>query len=417
MPVKKVRKLISREELVRSCKPSELPFSKDEFRSRLRKVKASMKRSCMDMLFLSSPESLFYLSGYRAEWYQAQSPKPWPPSSGIAVHVDSPDFILFDSADEELMARCETCAKDLRVTEKDGLKTWTDWITVELDVEGWLESTVGLEMWSYRPNRAVSEAFQRGLEERGCTVVDGSDIVRDLRAIKSEAELDCIEKASRIADVGLKAAGDAMAPGVTELQVYGALIRAMSEAGGENPGIPLPVISGQRSARGHALASRKKLRKGDIVNVDVCGVYNRYHSNHARTYSIGKPDAEVKAVVDESARAFEVLDEVIEPGLAVELLLGVMRRYYERAGIYRDRMWFGGYELGIAFPPDWVGPFVYDETLDCEGIRFMPGNVVNYESNFYLPKKAGGSLLINTIEFRKKEAKILGKTQNELIVI
>lgn len=88
-----------------------------------------------------------------------------------------------------------------------------------------------------------------------------------------------------------------------------------------------------------------------------------------------------------------------------------------RAGIYRDRMWFDGYELGIAFPPDWVAPFVVDETLDLERRKFVQGMVVSFESNFYLPRKAGASLLIDTILFGGRRAGLLGRTANGLIVV
>jgi len=97
----------AREILVRLCGTTELPFSRAEYKPGLKKIQAFVSSSRIDLLFLSSPESLFYVSGYRTEWYQARSPKPWVPASGIAVRVDEPHFILFDSADEELMVRCE----------------------------------------------------------------------------------------------------------------------------------------------------------------------------------------------------------------------------------------------------------------------------------------------------------------------
>jgi Xaa-Pro aminopeptidase len=412
-----MRKPSAREILVGSSRATELPFSRAEYKSRLKKIQGSMSRWGIDLLYLSSPESLYYVSGYRAEWYQAQSPKPWVPASGIAVRVDEPHFILFDSADEELMVRCETAGSDIRIFPHDDLGPWVEWIVSELKREGWVPGTVGLELWSYRPNRVVSEAFERALQREGCAVVDGSDIVRNLRSVKSAKELEYVERASRIADIGLRSAIETMTPGMTELQVYGEVIRAMSEAGGENPGIPIPVISGERCARSHALASRRVIRRGDIVNIDVCGVYNRYHSNHARTFSIGKPLPEVEKVVELSAGSFELLSRTVKPNLLVSDLVRTMKAYYKRAGIYDDRMWFGGYELGIAFPPDWVGPFVYDESLAIEGLRFRPGMVVNYESNFYLPKAAGASLLINTVVFRDQKARILGESPNRLIVV
>jgi Xaa-Pro aminopeptidase len=376
-----------------------------------------MRESRIDLLFLSSPESLFYSCGYKAEWYQAQSPKEWLPASGVAIRADRDGLIMFDTDDEELMCRCETCADDIRIWNDDMRLPMNSWIVHELRDEGWLSGTVGLEFWSYRPNRAVSEMFQALLESNGCKVVDGSDILREIRLIKSERELECVEKAAEIAEIGMKAASESISPGMTELAVYGEIIRAMARAGGENPAITIPVISGDRSPRGHALASRRKIARGEIVNVDLCGVFNRYHSNLARTFSVGKPSRGVKDVVDKSAASFETLKELLVPNLMVTDLLERMEAYYSEKGILEHKMWFGGYELGISFPPDWVGAFVYDSTLNLSGRRFLPGTVVNYESNFFLPERAGASLLINTIVFREKSAKILGKTPNELIVL
>jgi len=408
----------AREILVRSIgEATELPFSRAEYKLRLRRIRREMALRGIDLLFLSSPESMFYVCGYRCEWYQGQSPTEWPPASGVAIRSDDDRFILFDICDEELMDRSETVATDIRIFTDEDCRPMPGWIADQLRKEAWIPCTVGLEMWSYRPNRLTSELFQNALEKKGCKVVDGSEVVRSLRSIKSEAELRCVEKAAKIADIGMNAAIDLMKPGITELQVYGEIVRAMASAGGETPGITMPVISGPRCARAHALASRKRIERGEIVNVDVSGVFNRYHSNMARTFSIGKPKPEVERMVELSAGSFEVIRKIVSPGLNVGDFLDVLKRYYERVGIEKEKLWYGGYELGIAFPPDWVGTFVYDPTLDVRGRLFAPGMVVNYESNFYLPHMAGASLLINTIVFRKDRAMIMGRIPNDIIVV
>ena len=51
-------------------------------------------------LFLTSPEAMNWVSGYRCKWSQAESPRPWPAASGIAVHVDHDRYILFDTERE-----------------------------------------------------------------------------------------------------------------------------------------------------------------------------------------------------------------------------------------------------------------------------------------------------------------------------
>ena len=401
-----------------SSPPKEVPFSKNEYRERLNRVREIMAREKIDLLFLSAPESLFYISGYQAEWYQSQSPKIWLPASGIVIHVDHDDFIHFDTEEEEILCRYTTISSDTRIYRDTGdTAGMLSWIVQELKKERWLPGTVGLEMWSYRPNRVVSEMFQSAFEKESCGVIDGTDVVREARAIKSPQEIAYTEKAAQIAEVGHKAAIETMKTGITELDVYGEIINAMSKAGGENPAIPVLVTSGPKCACLHALASRKKIKKGENVNIDICGVFNRYHANMARTYSIGKPNPDVAKVVELSARAFDVIAELIRPNLPVGEFNERMKAYYQEAGILRDAWWFGGYELGIAFPPDWVCEFVYDVAIDAGDQLFVPGTVVNYESNFYLPHKTGVSYQINTLVFTEKEAKILGKLPNDMIII
>ncbi|MBN1678007.1 MAG: aminopeptidase P family protein [Candidatus Thermoplasmatota archaeon] len=413
-----VKKLTNREKALKDLVPEkELPFSKAEYASRLKRIRAEMRREGMDVLYLSSPESMYYACGYRAVWYQAQSPKNWLPMSGVAVHADHDKLLMLDTEEELVMIKCTTIADDIRVFSDDLPMNMVDWTVSELSEEGWLPGTIGLEMWSYRPNRAVSEAFQRALERRGCRIVDASDILRKTRSVKSPRELSYVRRAAKVADLGMTAAMDKMRPGVTELQVYGEMVKAMAEAGGENPAITMPVASGRKSACAHALASTKKLRKGEIVNIDVCGVVNRYHADMARTFSIGRPDPEVAEVVRLSGGAFNLLRRTLRPNASVHEIMDSLKAYYKEVGIVDDRWWFGGYELGASFPPDWVGPWAYDAYTDQRGRRFVPGTVVNYESNFYLPKRAGLSLLINTLIFDTSKAQVMGRLPNELIVV
>ena len=56
----------------------------------------------------------------------------------------------------------------------------------------------------------------------------------------------------------------------------------------------------------------------------------------------------------------ELLEGLIRPNLRVGELVKTLKAYYLDAGIWQDASWVGGYELGIGFPPDWVGNFVYE---------------------------------------------------------
>ncbi len=74
------------------------------------------------------------------------------------------------------------------------------------------------------------------------------------------------------------------------------------------------------------------------------------------------------------------------------------------------RLWVGGYELGISFPPDWVGEFVFAAEDEAPEGVFRSGMVTNCESIF----RPG---LIDTIVYEKEGARRLSKTRPTLTVI
>jgi Xaa-Pro aminopeptidase len=408
----------NRDRVLEQCNPAmELGFSIAEYKSRLEKIRRHMAERNIDLLWLMAPESLYYVSGYSCEWYQAQSPKQWPATSGIALHVDHDRFILFDTPSERVMCRFVTCADDIRTFPIDNRRDGIGFIIDELKAEGWLGGTVGMEFHSYRPNPAISARFRAAFEEQGMSVADGSDILRELRWIKSPQEVAYLEHAARIADIGIEAARNAIRPGVTELEVYGEIINAMAKAGGENPGITLPVLSGPKANTGHSLASRKVIMAGEQVNIDVSGVYWRYHANAARSFYVGEPPDDVLEYHDKSSGVFEVIAGLLKPGLRVADLVGEARRYYDEAGIWSDAGWVGGYELGIGFPPDWVGNFVY-EMSDTDSDRvFEPGTCVNFESQFFSPRMSGITYYICTLLFKDDVAELPVKAPRRLVIV
>ncbi len=400
------------------CNPDrELGFSTEEYSARLNAIRRRMADAEIDLLWLTAPESLYYVSGYSCEWYQAQSPKQWPATSGIAMHVDHDRFIMFDTPSEQIMCRFVTCADDIRTFPIDNRRDGIGFIIDELRAERWLGGTIGMELYSYRPNPAISARFRAAFEATGSRVTDGSDILREQRWIKSPQEISYIEKAAEIADVGLEAAKNAIRAGVTELDVYGEIICAMAKAGGENPAITLPVLSGLKANTGHSLASRKVIQPSEQVNIDVSGVYWRYHANAARSFYLGEPPDDVLDYHNKSCAVFDLIADILRPGLTVGELVSTTRKYYEDVGIWSDAGWVGGYELGIGFPPDWVGNFVYEMSHGDSDKVFEPGTCVNFESQFFSPRMSGITYYICTLLFTQDSAKLPIKAPRQLVVI
>lgn len=398
---------------------AEVAFDAEEYRQRLQRLRRAMAAEQLDCLFITSPESLYYICGYICMWYQTESPFEWPPSNGIAVHVDHDYLIHFESEREAVLTRTFTTIRDTRYFPRDSYRDGSQFIAAELQACGWLRGKVGLEYWAMRPNRVVSERTQASFEAAGAEVVDASAIVRELRWIKSAAEMACLEEAARIAEAGMLAAIDIIQPGMSELEVQGEVLRALGASGGEMPAMMLPVISGRKSNATHAVSTRRKLRRGETLFIDLCGVHKRYHVNVARTFSLGETDADVKKCAGQAAGVMQVLRDCLRPGLPVGELNQRVMEYYQQQGLWQSRGWIGGYEMGIAMFSDWVGNFVYDPLAEKNSQRFFEaGCVVNHESQIFLPRFLGQYFMIESLLFYQDRVDLASPTiPYDLIVI
>ncbi|MET3289216.1 UNVERIFIED_CONTAM: Xaa-Pro aminopeptidase [Brevibacillus sp. OAP136] len=416
--------ILIQDELDVATSEMELAFPILEYKNRLNKIRKAMAEQNIDLLYITNPENLYYVSGYSAAWYRGNPPTAWSESaaSGIAIHVDHDKFILFDVVDELGITMWSTVSTDSRIYHDsphgkylgkhfeavaDGM-SFIDMIVRDLKNEGWTGGRTAIEMGSYRPVRPISEKLQATLEAANCEVVDGTKIVRDVRFIKSPMELRYIETASKIADIGMQAALNVMKPGITELDIVAEYTYAMHKAGGENMAIVGLVHAGpERVWCRHPNASRRLIMPGDPIEVDLSGVYYRYHSNLSRCFSIGEPDPKFAATYAQSKKSMMKVKEIIKPNMYVNDFMSQMNAFYKEEGM-EPPLWFGGYEVGISYPPDWVGEFVYDTSTDHEGVQFAPGAVVNFETGFGIN---------DTLIFTKDEAKILGTTPWDLLIV
>jgi Xaa-Pro dipeptidase len=390
-------------------RPESPAFTRDEYGRRLDRLRAGMEAAGVELLLLTAPDAMCWLHGYRARWYRGHSPTAWPPLQLTAVHVDHDRMLQFDHAAHEHLIHATSIVEELRLADREDLDGGLAFIVESLAREGWLGGTVGLEHHSHIPNRAVSEAYESALADRGCRVVDATAVIRGARRIKSPAEIAKIEEATRICDIGLRALEDVLAPGITELEAWVAMMAAMVQAGGEPAALHERVSVGG-THMGHSISSRRVLREGDFIGADPCGVVDRYHGNVCRQFVLGEPPPGAVELSRVQGGAFDVLAGAGKAGTPVREVNAALREYYRDAGVWDMRGWLGGYELGISFPPDWVGEFVFDvEEEDPDGV-FEAGLVTNYESIVL-------HSMIDTVVFEPDGARLLSSLPRELAVV
>ncbi|MBK0417650.1 aminopeptidase P family protein [Leucobacter sp. CSA1] len=391
-----------------------IAFSAEEYASRLTRLQRAMAEDGIDTLVLSSPEAQNWLHGLALRWYKANGPTDWRPLTCTVVRADA-GYILFEGVEHSEMIRRTSAAEDVRLLpryERDGMLRF---IVKEIASEGWVGgSVVGLEMFSAIPNPAVSKMMEGALLDAGARVVDGTLTSRRVRLMKSPAELEAVKKAAEICDAGLLHLGSVLRPGMTELEAHGELIRGLSAAGGEPAGLHQVAFVGL-AALGvyHEISGHRIITEDDFLDVDPCGVYKRYHSNRSQMYTFKEPPQGAVDLLEVLTGGFDILTERARPGVRIGDVNAELYAYYRDAGVFdlNSSVWIGGYEMGIAFPPDWVGEWKFTVVGGEDDDRvFEAGTVANFESMC-------GIGLLDTFVIEEDSTHLLSKLPHEIMVV
>lgn len=146
----------------------------------------------------------------------------------------------------------------------------------------------------------------RALAKIISSFVGTSGLVRRLRAVKDEEELNVIRRSARIAAEAFEAFLPAIRPGRTEAEIAADLVHEIRRRGAQYPAKGhFVVASGPRGARPHGVFSDRQIQRGDFITMDFGAVLDGYFSDMTRTVAVGEPDpklAEIYSIVEEARK-------------------------------------------------------------------------------------------------------------------
>ena len=209
-----------------------------------------------------------------------------------------------------------------------------------------------------------------------------SNIVRDLRKIKDEQEIQLIREACSLAEIGMQVAFETVKPGIQEKQVAAQVEYAMRKKGSDGTSFDTIIASGPNSAFPHGSCSNRTIREGDLIVVDLGATYRLYRSDMTRTFTTGKPSKKQRKIYEAVKSAQQRAFETIKPNIQATQVDTAARLVIEQAG-------FGGFfvhNLGHG-----VGLEVHEAPIlspDSKEILAV-GNVVTDEPGIYLPGYGG----------------------------
>ena len=237
---------------------------------------------------------------------------------------------------------------------------------------------------------------------------DASNLFSQLRCVKSEQELEMIEKAADIVAEGIRAGIEFAKSGMTELALSSQIEQTIKKNGGESVPFCL-VLSGPNSALPHGETSNRKVSEKDVLLMDVGAVYEGYCGDLTRTIFVGEATRKQKEVYDVVAQAQEAAIRCVKPGIRAEEVDAAARKVIENAGYGEYFTHRTGHGLGLE---------VHEEPYIVQGNKtaLRPGMTFTIEPGIYFFEKFGIRIEDN-IAVSQTKGKMLSHISKELTVV
>ena len=387
---------------------AELPFPLEEYRDRARRVREEMARRGIDVLYVMSPANMCWLTGFESIWYPPRAPL------GVVLTSGSEELVFVDYERHRGLVT-ETAHFDDAIffTYETALDTVAD----AFAERGWTQGSVGIEWHSRSPSSPLIQEMAERLRAKGAGIVAADWTVDRVRLVKSPLELECVRRAAEIVDAAFLEIRDEIRPGRTELQVAARLNAIMAEHGGEEAAIRTMVSAGPLVwCKTHAAAGHRPIEIGDTVYLDACGVYKRYHVDLCRTVAVGTDHPGARAILEQTAGSVVEVQKAVRPGDPLDVAQRAAEDHVF-ARIPREQVWWvGGYALGLALPPDWVG-HTYLSNDAYERFTWEPGYVTNYENICFDRDGGFTASYMETLLMTETGIEILSQVPRELHVV
>lgn len=284
--------------------------------SRLKELQRRLSAAGLDAAVLVHPRDILYYAG---------TARP------ATLVVGLQEAVLLVRRGLDLARREATLA---RVESGGG---W-DAVAAILAAQGLARGTLGadLDVMPAQLYRRMRDALP------GWEVEDISPLVLAQRMVKDPEEIRATERAAAVADTGQAALPLVFRPGISELVLAAEVEAALRRAGHEGyqplryPGARgggVLLMSGENLTvrGGHGLVvtgaglspgtpygpSRREVRSGDLVVLDIGATYDGYTADESRTYTVGRPTAAQEALFEAALAVEEAVLSALRPGVPV----------------------------------------------------------------------------------------------------
>lgn len=367
---------------------------------------AVQKRLCeeaaeagFDALVCLSPENVAYVSGVVVP---SQSLMRWRHAAAVLCADGREAMVCVDM--EETAVRESRPDLDLRTWAEFGGSAMGALAELLADL-GVASGRIGTEL-SYLSVRDHEELAKLLPSSR----LDAADVLlARCRRTKTAQELVLLERLSRIADLAIADSCRAVGAGCTEMDLAGALTRAVYGYGAQQFKLMI-VASGPRSQLPNVGPTNRELGPGDICRIEIFPVIDGYHAGVCRTAVVGEPSRPAERVYHDLVECkWSVLSAMV-PGASARHVYEAFRSRFERMGMTPIAFVGHGIGLDLHEPP-------YLASSDTSVLE--PGLVMGVEPLVYRTGYGFGMQIKDMVAVEDHGSRVLSDRTNtdELLVI
>jgi len=176
-------------------------------------------------------------------------------------------------------------------------------------------------------------------------------------------------------------------------------------------GFPKSVCTSVNHVVCHGIPGEKRLKNGDIINVDVTTIIDGWHGDTSKTFFVGEPKIRARKVTEVARKALEIGISVVKPGATLGDIGHAIQTYVEgeRCSVVRE---YCGHGIGRVFHED---PQVLHYGKPGQGLKLKPGMVFTIEPMVNIGK-AGVKLLADRWTVVTRDKSLSAQFEHTLVV-
>jgi Xaa-Pro aminopeptidase len=357
---------------------------KRPFAERFRLLKAQLDLGELDCLLITKRANWYYLTGFTGD-------------SGALV-VSRRGMTLITDGRFTVQAREETSGIRLML-QKKGL----------YEEVGEFLKRQGLRTIGFDPLQLTvaqlksARSFSRG----GSRWVAASGLVESQRMRKERGEISAMREAALLAGGVLEGVLRLIKPGVREAEIGAEIEYQMRKKGASGTSFESIVASGARSALPHAHPTAKRLRKNELVVLDLGAILNHYCSDMTRTVYLGRVPPRIRKWYQAVREAEQAAIATVRAGVSCGEVDAAARQVLASYGLDKYFVHSTGHGLGLE---------VHEEPRVARGQKFKlePGNVITIEPGVYVAG-VGGIRIEDDVVVTSTGREVLTRVTRDLI--